>query len=369
MPQTQAEVHPCWRESLTAPRCSVNPELEVSANAVAGATGHETPETRPGALADRLEEQRRGGRGDVERVELAGSGRRDEAVAGVGDPRPDPLALAAEDEDGGAAQVDLPGRRLGLRVGAPDPEAGLLRLRQPVGEVADAGDVEVLDGAGRGLAGGGGDLGGAPFGDDDAGGAGELGRAADGAEVARVLDLVEGDDQRALAAQQQGVAVLRRGRRIDLGDDALVVGRAAQSSPALRSGSPAPARRGARAACRARPPRPGVCRRSICPRPSPSAPRHQPRALGAVAHLPAELGEAVAELVGALEVLRRPRLARARRAAARPPRPPRPRPRRATRARAAPASPRAPAPPRAGRPRRGSRRRPARTPGRWPWAC
>ena len=60
------------------------------------------------------------------------------------------------------------------------------------------GDLEVLDGARRGLAGDGGDRGRAALGDHDPGRAGELGRAADGAEVARVLHLVERDQQRPL---------------------------------------------------------------------------------------------------------------------------------------------------------------------------
>ena len=66
------------------------------------------------------------------------------------------------------------------------------------------------------------------------GGAGRLGRAADGAEVARVLDLVEGDDQRALPAQQR-VAV-GVGIRIHLGDDALVVRRPAEPLQLLGRG-------------------------------------------------------------------------------------------------------------------------------------
>ena len=63
-----------------------------------------------------------------------------QAVAGRRHPGADPAPLAPHDEDRRAAQVDLPGRRGGARVGAPDPEARVLRFREPVGEVADAGD-------------------------------------------------------------------------------------------------------------------------------------------------------------------------------------------------------------------------------------
>ena len=84
----------------------------------------------------------------------------------------------------------------------------------------------MLDGAGRGLADGRGHGGRAPLGDHDPGRAGHLGRAADRAEVVRVLDLVEGDDQGVRVGEQR--ARIGVGIGIDLGDDALVVGRAGQ---------------------------------------------------------------------------------------------------------------------------------------------
>ena len=77
----------------------------------------------------------------------------DEAVAGGRDAGADAASLPAQDEDRGAAEVDVPGRVSRAGVGAPDPEAGLLRFAEPVGEVADAGDRQVLDRARRGLAG------------------------------------------------------------------------------------------------------------------------------------------------------------------------------------------------------------------------
>ena len=66
--------------------------------------------------------------------------------------------------------------------------------------------AQVLDGAGRGLADRGRHLGGAALGDHDAGRAGALGGAADRAEVLRVLDLVERDDQRLGAASSSSAA-------------------------------------------------------------------------------------------------------------------------------------------------------------------
>jgi hypothetical protein len=84
-----------------------------------------------GALAEGLEEERGGGGGDVEGVDLAAAGQGDEAVAARRDAGAQALALAAEDEDGLAGQVDAPGRLVRIGVGAPDPEAGLLRLSEP----------------------------------------------------------------------------------------------------------------------------------------------------------------------------------------------------------------------------------------------
>ncbi len=212
------------------------------------------------ALADRLDQK--GGRGgaDVERLDPPAAGQGDEPVAGVGDAWADPLPLTAEDENGRPREVDRPGRVFGVGVGAPDPVAGLLRLGQPIGQIADAGDLEVLDGARRGLADDGGDFGRAAFGDDDAGGAGELGRAADGAEVARVLDLVEGDQQRVF---------LRAGPRCRRRRDRGRLRRRRPGGRGSRRAAPAPrARSRARARPAAppavapvRPPRPGACRR------------------------------------------------------------------------------------------------------------
>ena len=72
---------------------------------------------------------------------------------------------------------------------------------------------------------GGRDMRGTPLGQQHARRAGGLGRAADRADVLRVLHLVEGDEQRVGRGEQIvqfGVRV-----RVDLSHDALVVGRAA----------------------------------------------------------------------------------------------------------------------------------------------
>src|SRR5947209_1065357 len=117
------------------------------------------------------------------------------------------------------------GRR--RRACAVDPGAELLRSRQIVGEVADAGDSQVLDGAGGRAADACGDLSGAPLGDDDTRRAGALGDTADSAEVLGVVNLVERYDDCVVVALEQagciGIPVW-----LHLSADALVVGGAAQ---------------------------------------------------------------------------------------------------------------------------------------------
>ena len=70
------------------------------------------------------------------------------------------------------------------------------------------GDRQMFDGAGRGLADSRCDLGAAAFREDQAGRARALSGAADRPEILRVLDLVEGDEQRPSPREQPiGVGV------------------------------------------------------------------------------------------------------------------------------------------------------------------
>ena len=83
----------------------------------------------------------------------------------------------------------------------------------------------MVGGAGGGFEHGGGETGGLALGHDDPLGAESVGCADDGAEVVRVLDLVEKDQQSPGFRQtgEQLVEVGVSGRRL-VGDDALVVG-------------------------------------------------------------------------------------------------------------------------------------------------
>src|SRR5581483_7709641 len=102
-----------------------------------------------------------------------------------------------------------------------------------IGQVADAGDGEMLDRARRGLADRGRYLGGATLWHDDTRDAGALGRAADRAEVLRVLHLVERHHEWLLCPEQ----LLRRDVYIvrDLGAHSLVLAGAAPVLDLLRT--------------------------------------------------------------------------------------------------------------------------------------
>ena len=135
------------------------------------------------------------GDGDVERGDRAGHGDAEEVVAGLLDQVVEAGAFAAEDEDAVGAEVEVGVVGGAALVEAEDPDVGLLHLLEGADEVGDAGDADVLGGAGGGFGDGGGDGGGAALGEDDAVDAGAVGGAEEGAEVVGVLDAVEGEEE------------------------------------------------------------------------------------------------------------------------------------------------------------------------------
>ena len=178
---------------------------------------------RAGPLPGGLEERDPGGDADVQGLDLAGERDREAVVARAADSRPQAPALGAEDERGAQGEVGRPDRGRRLALGGPDPELRPLDLLEVAGEVHHHSHRQVLDGACRRLADRRGDAGGVPLEDDDAAGAGPLGAAADGAEVVRVGDLVEADDERPLAPCD--LVRVRIAIRLAERDDALVVHR------------------------------------------------------------------------------------------------------------------------------------------------
>ncbi len=141
------------------------------------------------------------------------------------DERPQPLPLASHDE----TDVAFKARRFqsGVRhgIGSIDPEPFLFQKVDGLREVHDPGDRDVGGGAGRGLDHGGCHGGGAVPGDDHPSGAEAVSRPDQGAQILRVFDPVEQEDQ---AARKGGMAVGGDGLEVCIGifpaeaEDALV---------------------------------------------------------------------------------------------------------------------------------------------------
>ena len=120
-------------------------------------------------------------------------------VAGLLDQIVQSCTFAAEHEDAIGLEVELGVVRRSALVEAEDPDVLLLHLLQGADEVGDAGDANVLGGAGGGLGDGRGDGSGAALGQDDSIDSGAVGGAEQGAEVVRVFDAVERKKKTVLA--------------------------------------------------------------------------------------------------------------------------------------------------------------------------
>jgi hypothetical protein len=152
------------------------------------------------AAAADLEQGEGAGDGGVEAGDLAGHGDAEEDVAGVADEAVEAGAFAADDDaDGFVGELEVEQAGVGGAVEADAPDAGVAELVDGSGQVGDLGDGEVLEGAGGGLDGHGGQGSAAVAGDDQAMAAGGFGAAGQGAEVVGVLDAVEGEEERWLA--------------------------------------------------------------------------------------------------------------------------------------------------------------------------
>ena len=141
-------------------------------------------------------------------------------------------ALAAEDEDTVAGEVEavVVGEALiaGSRVEAYDPDVLFLQLLKRADQVDDAGDAEMLGGSGAGLDGDGTDRGRAALGEEHAVYAGAIGYAEQGAEILRVFNAVEGEQQAGRAREGRlGREEVFEGEEFlgaDHGNDALMRG-------------------------------------------------------------------------------------------------------------------------------------------------
>jgi hypothetical protein len=172
------------------------------------------------AAAVDFEEGEGAGDGGVEAFDLAGHGDVDQDVTGVADEAVEAGAFAADDNaDGLVGEVEGEEAGVGGAVEADGPDSGGLELLDGSGEVGDLGDGEVLEGAGGGLDGDGGEGGAAVAGEDQAVGAGGFGTAGEGAEVVGVFDAVEGEEEGGLSAGEGGGQELVEADGLDGGHD------------------------------------------------------------------------------------------------------------------------------------------------------
>ena len=181
------------------------------------------------ALTEGFKEHYRCGCGDVEGADAAAHGNAQQVVAGAANEIVKAGALAAKDNDEIAGEIELVVCGRAAFVETDDPEVATLELFESANEVYDAGDAKMLGGSGAGFDGSGAERSRAALGEEDAVDAGAIGNAKKSAEVLRVFNTVEREDEAG-----SGVTCGGRGReevlegeqflRADKRDDALVRG-------------------------------------------------------------------------------------------------------------------------------------------------
>ncbi len=178
------------------------------------------------ALAESLIEDDGAGCGNVEGADASGHGNAEEVVAGAADEVVEACALAAEDENAVAGEVEAVVVLGASFVETDGPDVAGFQVFKGANEVDDASDAEVFGGAGAGFDGGGRERGGTALGEDDAIDAGAVGDAKERAEVLRVLDAVESEEQACLSVcggrREEEVLDGEEFLRMDEGDYALV---------------------------------------------------------------------------------------------------------------------------------------------------
>jgi hypothetical protein len=105
------------------------------------------------------------------------------------------FALGAHDDDGFDRPIDGVICDLAAFIETIDKVAEVFERPQRLIDVAGADDGKVFEGAGGGFSHGFGEAGGTAFGDDDPTGSGGVGGTDDGAEIVRIFDAVEHDQE------------------------------------------------------------------------------------------------------------------------------------------------------------------------------
>ena len=180
-------------------------------------------------LASGFEEDSGSSGGDVEGADAACHGDMQQMIAGAADKIVKAGAFAAEDDDEIAGEIELVVGGGTALVEPHDPEIATLELFEGANEIDDAGDAEVFGGSGAGLNGGGAERSGAALGEEDAVDAGAIGDAKKSAEVLRVFNAVEREDEAGGGVADGGrghekVLEGERFLRVDERDYALVSG-------------------------------------------------------------------------------------------------------------------------------------------------
>ncbi len=177
------------------------------------------------ALAGGFVENNGAGGRDVEGADATGHGNAQQVIAGAADEIVQARALAAKDDDEIAGEVELVVIGFAAFVETDDPKVVLLEFFEGADEIDDAGDAEVLGCAGAGFDGGGAEWSGAALGEDDAIDSGAIGNAEQSAEVLRIFDAIESEDEACGGARSRRSKQILDGEkflRADKRDNALV---------------------------------------------------------------------------------------------------------------------------------------------------
>ena len=193
-------------------------------------------------LPRRFKQDHRAGRRDVQRVHLSGHGDAQQMIAGAANQIVQPGAFASQHEHGIGPEIVAVVIRRAALVEADAPEVALLEHFKGANQIDHAREAKMLGGSGRGLDGDGAQRGGTALGEQDAVDAGGFGGAQQRAQVLRVFDAVESQDQARFGAIEQ-VFHPEKPALPDHGNHSLVGSGAGQrvraSRGSVRTGTPA----------------------------------------------------------------------------------------------------------------------------------
>jgi hypothetical protein len=147
------------------------------------------------ALAEGFVEDYGSGGRDVEGADASGHGNTQQMIAGAANQVVEARAFAAEHQDTVASEVELVVVARAALVESDDPEIAAFEFFKGADEVDDAGDAQMFGGAGAGFDGYGAQGGRTPLGEQNAVHTGAVGNAQESAEILRILDSIESEQQ------------------------------------------------------------------------------------------------------------------------------------------------------------------------------